>query len=253
MRKILPILLALFFALLAFAPNGEKPSERADEEAHYKVQYIRGGIRTKMATATLTMYDTDWKGTPAHAAGFSVQAASVFKLFLRNEYKVNLILSKKDLSPYYYSFPHVKKGKMHYLEFFYGKNEVESVLQIEDTPEPVRKIHPKNGLVTLDVASFVFYFRNLDPASLPDKPMRVQVLLGSTDVFASLSYLGKDATFWKGESCFHYVLKMEGRGLLENKSGDEIHVWISSGAERSLRGLEIQLDKGSVVAKMLEE
>ena len=249
MRKFVYFLALL--PLLSFAPQGE--TEWADGEAHYKVQYIRGGIRTKMATAMLTMSDTSWKGTPACAARFSVEAASVFKLFLRNEYKVDLILSREDLSPYYYSFPHVKKGKMHHLEFFYGENEVESVLQIEDTPEPVRKVHPKNGLVTLDVASFAFYFLNLDPASLPDKPMRVQVLMGSTDVFAFLSYLGKDTTFWKGESCFHYVLKMEDRGLLENKSGDEIHVWISTGAERSLRGLEIQLDKGSVVAKMLEE
>lgn len=250
MRKLVCFLALL--PLLSFAPQGEKPSEWADGEAHYKVQYIRGGIRAKMATATLTLSDTDWKGTPAYAADFCVQAASVFKLFLRNQYKVNLILSKEDLSPYYYSFPHVKKGKMRHLEFFYGKNEVESVLQIEDTPDPVRKIYPKNGLVTLDVASFAFYFRNIDPASLPDPPMRVRLLLGSTDVLAILSYLGEDATFWQGENCFHYVLKMEGRGLLENKSGDEIHVWISPGAKRFLRGLEIKLEKGSIVAKMLE-
>ena len=251
MRKLVCLLALL--PLLSFAPQGRGTSGWTQGKVQYKIQYIRGSIRAKMATATLTMSDTEWKGDTAYAAGFSVQAANVFKLFLRSEYKVDLVLSKEDLSPYYYSFPHVKKGKKHLLEFIYGDNEVESVLQIENTPEPVRKVYPKKGLLTLDVASFSLYVRGLDPASLQGKPMEVQLLFGSSAELAHLSYVGEDAAFGEEESGFHYLLEIEGRGLLENKSGKEIHLWVSPGAERTLRGLEIKLEKGSIVAKMLEK
>ena len=251
MRKLVCFLALL--PLLSFAPQGRGTSGWTQGKVQYKIQYIRGSLRAKMATATLTMSDTEWKGDTAYAAGFSVQAANVFKLFLRSEYKVDLVLSKEDLSPYYYSFPHVKKGKKHQLEFIYGDNEVESVLQIENTPEPVRKLYPKNGLLTLDVASFSLYVRSLDPASLQGEPMAVQLLFGSSAELAHLNYVGEDSAFREGENCFHYILEIVGRGLLENKSGKEIHLWVSPGAERTLCGLEIKLEKGSIVAKMLEK
>jgi len=68
---------------------------------------------------------------------------------------------------------------------------------------------------------------------------------------SELSYLGDDYSFWPGEAARHYKVKMLGRGLLENGSGDEIHIWVSPEPEHPMRGLEILLGKGSVTAKMV--
>ena len=44
--------------------------------------------------------------------------------------------------------------------------------------------------------------------------------------------------------------EMQGRGLMENGAGDEIHLWISQAPERAICGLQVNLGKNAVVAKM---
>ena len=249
MKKLVFILALL--PLLAFVPERKALPEQAKGETRYVVHYTRGSIRAKMATATLTMDDGVWQEKPAYYASFSVRAANVFKLFMLNEYKVHMFLSKDDMHPYYYSFPHRKKGKQRHLEFFYKEKEVESVLHIEDYPEPVRQVFPADEHPTMDVASLSFFLRAIDPAGLKDNPLRVNLLLASVEVPADITYVGEDPFFWSGETTQHLMVKMLGRGLLENGSGDEIHVWVSPEPEHPMRGLEILLGKGSVTAKMV--
>ena len=227
MKKFTIFILALL-PLMAFVPVRKALPESAKGETHYAVHYNRGAIRAKMATATLTLDEGTWQEKPAYYGSFSVRAANVFKLFLLNEYKVRIFLSKDDMQPYYYTFPHKKKGKQHQLEFFYKENEVESILQIEDYPEPTRKVYPAEGKVTMEIASFAFFLRCLDPAALRGEPLRVNLLLAS--------------------EC---VIKMLSRGLMENGAGNEIHVWISPEPERMLRGLQVVLGKGFVSAQMV--
>ncbi len=250
MKKIAVLILALL-PLLAFVPERKALPEQAKGETRYVVHYNRGSIRAKMATATLMMDDGTWQEKPAYYASFTVRAASIFKLFLLGEYKVRLFLSKDDMSPYYYSFPHKKKGKQRNLEFFYKEEVVESVLKQEDYPEPVRQTFPKEGKLTMEVASFALFLRCLDPASIRNEPLPVNLLMASMLVTSELSYLGDDYSFWPGEAARHYKVKMLGRGLLENGSGDEIHIWVSPEPEHPMRGLEILLGKGSVTAKMV--
>ena len=249
MKKLAVLILALM-PLLASVPVRKALPEQAKGETQYVVHYNRGGIRAKMATATLTLDDGTWQETPAYYASFSVRAASIFKLFLLDEYKVRLFLSKVDMSPYYYSFPHKKKGRQRHLEFFYKEEVVESVLRQEDYPEPVRQVFPKEGKLTMEVASFALFLRCLDPASIRDAALPINLLMASMSVPSELSYLGDDYTYWPGEAAHHYKVKMLGRGLLENGAGDEIHIWVSPEPEHPLRGLEILLGKGSVMAKM---
>lgn len=250
MKKLAVLILALL-PLLAFVPERKALPEQAKGETRYAVHYNRGSIRAKMATATLVMDDGTWQEKPAFYASFSVRAANVFKLFLLNEYKVHLFLSKADMSPYYYSFPHKKKGKQRHLEFFYKEQEVESVLKIEDYPEPVRQVFQKEGKLTMEVASFALFLRCLDPAALHNEPLPVNLIMASMAVPSELTYLGEDPAFWPGEASHHYKVKMLGRGLLENGAGDEIHIWVSPEPEHPMRGLEILLGKGSVTAKMV--
>ena len=250
MKKFTIFILALL-PLMAFVPVRKALPESAKGETHYAVHYNRGAIRAKMATATLTLDEGTWQEKPAYYGSFSVRAANVFKLFLLNEYKVRLFLSKDDMQPYYYTFPHKKKGKQHQLEFFYRENEVESILQIEDYPEPTRKVYPAEGKVTMEVASFAFFLRCLDPAALRGEPLRVNLLLASECVPSELKYLGQDKDYWPGEAAHHYVIKMLSRGLMENGAGNEIHVWISPEPERMLRGLQVVLGKGFVSAQMV--
>lgn len=250
MKKLVVFILALL-SLVAAMPVQKGLPESAKGKTQYEVHFNRGGIHAKMATATLTLEDARWQEHPAYFANFTVRAANVFKLFMLGEYKVNILLSKEDNHPYTYSFPHKKKGKKRLLEFFYKEQEVESVLQIEDEPEPTRKVYPTEGLPTLDVASFALYLRSLDPATIQRGPMPVKLLLASVCIPAELTYLGEDNAFWPGEAAYHYQVKMQGRGLMENGAGDEIHIWVSPQPEHALRGLQVMLKKSSVLAKMV--
>lgn len=250
MKKFVILVLALL-PVLSFVPARKALPEQAEGETRYVVHYNRGSFRAKMATATFTLDEAVWQEKPAYHASFSVRAANIFRLFLLDEYKVRLFLSKDDMSPYYYSFPHKKKGRKRHLEFFYKEQEVESVLRTEDYPEPVRQVFPKEGKLTLEVASFALFLRCLDPAVIRDEPLPVNLLMASVSVPSELSYVGDDYTFWPGEASHHYKVKMLGRGLLENGAGDEIHVWVSPESDHPLRGLEILLGKGSVTAKMV--
>lgn len=249
MKKLAVFILALL-PVLAFVPERKALPESAEGETRYAVHFIRGNIKVKMATATLQLHEGSWQEKPAYNASFTVRAANVFKLFLLNEYKVHLFLSKADMHPYYYAFPHKKKGKQRHLEFFYREQEVESVLRIGDNPEPVRRVFPDDGRPTMDVASMSFFLRSIDPTALKDKPLRVNLLLASMAVPADVSYIGTDSSFWPGESTQHLMVKMQGRGLMENGAGDEIHLWISQAPERAIRGLQVNLGKNAVVAKM---
>lgn len=250
MKKLAVLILALI-PLLAAMPVRKGLPESAKGESHYDVRYNYGSIHAKMATATLTMEDATWQEMPVYFANYTIRAANVFKLFLLNEYKVNLFFSKDDGHTYYYSFPHRKKGKERHLEFFYKENEVESVLQTEGFPEPVRQVYATDGVPTMDIASFVFFLRSLDPAELQGEPMRANLILVTESVPSELRYLGKDYSYWPGEAAWHYQVKMLGRGLLENHAGDEIDIWISPQPERFFRGLEVKLGKGTVAAKMV--
>jgi len=250
MKKLAVFILALL-PLLAAVPVRKGLPESAKGESQYEVHYNYGSIHAKMATATLTMEDATWQEMPAYFANFTIRAANVFKLFLLNEYKVNLFLSKDDSHTYYYSFPHRKKGKERHLEFFYKEKEVESVLQTEGFPEPVRQVYTTDGLPTMDIASFVFYLRSLDPAELQGAPIRANLILVTESVPSELRYLGDDYAFWPGEAAWHYRVKMLGRGLMENHTGDEIDIWISPKPEHAFRGLEVKLGKATVLAKMV--
>ena len=249
MKRIAVCILATL-SLLAFVPQRKALPGSAKGETRYVVHYKRDGINAKMATCTLTLKEGVWQDTPAYNATFSIRAANVFKLFLLSEYKVSLLLSKDDMHPYYYSFQHKKKGRQRHLEFFYKEQEVESVLQIEGQSEPIRHTYPIKNEVTMEVASFAFFLRCLEPAVLGSGPLRVKLLMASVAVPSELRYIGEDHTFWPGEDAHHYVVKMLSRGLMENGAGDEIHVWISSKPEHSIRGLEVILGKGSVTARM---
>ena len=250
MKKILVFILALI-PLMAAMPVRKGLPESAKGESHYDVRYNYGGIHAKMATATLTVGDATWQEMPAYFANFTIRAANVFKLFLLNEYKVNLFLSKDDSRTYYYSFPHRKKGKERHLEFFYKENEVESVLQTEGFPEPVRQVYATDGIPTMDIASFVFFLRSIDPAELKGEHMRANLIMVTESVPSELRYLGEDYAYWPGEGAYHYQVKMLGRGLMENHAGDVIDIWISPQPERLFRGLEVKLGKGTVAAKMV--
>ncbi len=251
MKKLVVLILVLLPLVAAMPPRHGLP-ESAKGVTQYEVHYNRGGLHAKMATATFMLNDAAWQENPAYFSNFTVRAANVFKLFMLGEYKVNIFLSKEDMHPYYYSFPHKKKGKQRHLEFFYKEQEVESVLQIEDYPEPIRQVYATEGIPTLDVASFALFLRSLDPTDIRGHSVRVSLLLATCSVPAELRYMGEDYDFWPGEVSYRYQVNMLGRGLMENGAGNEIDIWVSGQAEHALRGLQVELKKGAILAKMVQ-
>lgn len=246
------LFLISFMALLLSFPGAlsRKPlPEGSAGEYSYDVHYKLGVVNTKMATCTLNQRPATWEGQPAWSAVFRVRAAHVFRLFIRDEYRVNLHLSKQDLQPYHYEFPYKEKGKDYRLEFFYGTvpGKVESLLYSADGKEPVRKTFPAPDGMAMDLASMAFFLRSLDFGSFQG-PLRMHVIMSAEYVPVVVNYKGVDASYWPGETAHHIVVNMPERGLMENGDGNEIHVWISG--RREILGLSLPIGKGTVSARL---
>lgn len=248
MIKLPSIILAILLALstpVQRAPLGQE----AMGTSQYSVHYTRGALRTKMATATLNLSEGTWEDAPAREARFSVRAAHVFRLFMKDEYRATLYMRPKDMSSLYYCYPYVKKGKNVLQEIRYRPENIEICTSTEGDPAPSVVTLQQDG-VTLEAASIMFLLRSLDPASVQD-PLPIGVIVAGRRTPAFLSYSGLDPDYWPGWPAYHYVLNMTERGLLENGSGNIFHIWISQDPAHELLGLAVPLGKATMTARLI--
>lgn len=243
-------LLVLAAALFLSGPQRQSLLQEAEGITNYDVHYIRGAIRAKMATAALTLEKTTWEGEPVLYAGFSIRAVNLFRLFMKDTYQVNDYLNLEDLHPVFYSYPFTKNGKQVVQEILYDKSSgiIEVVYKTEGVQSEAVRTIPLDG-VTMEPPSLLFLLRTLDPSSL-EKTLKAGAILDGFRVAAEISFQGEDNDYWPGETAFHYQISLLERGLLENGSGNEIHVWISAAPTREMLGLEVPLGKGAITVRM---
>jgi hypothetical protein len=245
MQKLIPILLAL---LMAFPADGKVPAG-ATGTVQYEVRYRLGGITTKVATATISLENGRWEEQSAYHTGAVIRAASVFRLFMNAEYIADAYLSSSSLDPLYYLNPFKKNGKEGKVEYLYERAARTIRAEVVRPPEdPVTASIPMDDR-TMDLLTLLQYVRFRDFSG----PVSLKLLMNTDTRPATLTPQGIDTERFPGVRAERFLLKLHGRGLMENGSGDEITLWRSTDGNRRLLGLETELGKNATMVAAIKE
>ena len=151
--------------------------------------------------------------------------------------------------PLYFINPHKKGGKDVCFTFVYNRKskKIESTFKgVKDTSE---KTFPMDGK-TYDLLSVIQFVRFLDASS--KKNVDINLLLGEDRYPGVLTYEGKDTKRFPGRETDRFVLRLTGRGVMENGSGNELTFWRSTGSDRKLIGLEAPISPGFMTIRIKE-
>ena len=241
MRKLLLILSVL---LASGAVSGARtPAPEALGTVQYEVRYKLGAITSKVATASVSLEKGERDGQPVYYTKATVKTTPVFRLFLGADCFAEAWMTRSDLSPLYYVNPLTKKGFKGIIEYDYdaGSRTIRS-LAARSPQDSVRAVFPLDGR-TKDLLTLLQDVRFRDfPATGAPEPMHV--LLSGQSVAATLSCVGPGTEMFPDRETDHIVLRLTERGMMENGSGNEIHVWRSREADRRILRLEAALSSG---------
>ena len=245
MKRYVLILAALLApGLLSSTPV----TSEAFGTVQYEVRFQGSVLNAKVADATISLENGTWKGRKVLHARAVIRAASVFRLFMNAEYLADSYLLSANREPLYYMNPIKKGGKEGRFECVYDKGA--GTITAEFAPpaaDPIVLTVPHDGK-TMDLLSLLQYVRFLD---LPkDRSLSMHVLKTGLSVPAVLTSLGTDTERFPGRSTDRFLLSMQGKGLMENGSGDKIYVWRSTGSDRRLLGLEVNLGSGVMAVSL---
>ena len=244
MKELLVLILALILPL-----GGQR--QQIPPEAYgtdtYSLKYKFGPIATKVAEATLSVEEATWQQEDAYVCHASIKASNIFRLFMAEEYGGRTYMSALGLDPLYSNLPFHKNGMDSKFEFIYNKEREVVEWNIVNVKEDIHKEFPLDGY-TMDLLAFSLYVRTLNPDEMTGS-LPMHTMVGRELVPIRVSYFGEDPSYIKGRSAYHYIVYMTGRGMMENRSGDEVNIWVDS-QSRKLLGLQIKLNTGSLVVKI---
>ena len=211
----------------------------------YEVRYKIMGIDTKVATATISLEKGNWEQQPALHSHAVIRANSVFKLFMKAEYIADAYLSPDGQKPLYFINPTEKGDKAGKFECKYDNKGGTIRSEVVRPPaDPVSSSFSLDGR-TMDLLSLLVHIRFLDMA--PGASRQMHLLMSGNSIAATLTCQGIDKERFPGTETKRFHLKMRGRGLMENGSGDEIDVWCTTGSDHRLLGLETILNSSPMV------
>lgn len=246
------ILCLLAAALLPAAEAGarEIPAE-ALGVVRYEIRHVWGALNSKVADATISLEETVRDHQAAYHSAAVIRTQSIFRLFLNAEYTADCYLSRDDLSPLYFINPVKRGGAAGKFEYTYdaGTRTIASdtVLPGKD---PEKAVFPLDGR-TMDLLTLLQYAR-FHAFTAADKSLDLHLLMSGKSVAARLTWQGADPDKFPGENAERFLLEMTERGLMENGSGNEIHVWRSAGPDRRILGLEAAISAGTMVVRITE-
>lgn len=235
--------------LLLLAPNAV-PAPLSDGETCYEVRYKWGVVDTKVANASFLVSKAEWNGEAASLSQISVRATPFFRLFMAEEYRVSLYLSPEG-KPLYSHTPIVKKGKEINFYAFYnhqsGRLETKTVSADESLE---RNFSLKDQ--SMELVPFLYYMQDLDLKALKTgDSFPVQLVMPRTVAPVVVNYEGRDTEKIPGESAHRFFLDFKGRGLMEDKSGTVVHIWISAGPVQQVLLLTVPLKNGIMEASLV--
>jgi hypothetical protein len=216
----------------------------------YEVRFQGAVVNTKVADATISLESATWNGQKVLHARAAIYAVSIFRLFMNPEYLADSYLVPSTREPLYYMNPIKRAGKVGKFECIYDKESGAISSEFTRPPaDPVLTTFPLDGK-TMDLLSFLQYVRFLDLAK--GKSLSVHVLKGGLSVPAVLTNQGPDAERYPDRAAERFLLTMTGMGLMENGAGNKISVWRSSGSDRTLLALEVDLGSGIMVVSLTD-
>ena len=240
-------------ALLLTAAGGYARDlpDKALGTVEYEVHYQWGGLNAKVATATISMEPGSRDRQQAYHSRALIQASSIFRLFISHDYIADTWLRRSDLQPLFFSNPYKKNNKDCTYEYTYDQasRKILSRAVKPDSDEPEETTFRLDGK-TMDLLSLLHFIRFYD-VKPSGKPLAVQILMAGKAFPGLLTFEGVDKDHVPGRETERFLLKLTEHGLMENGSGNEIHLWRSPDADRQLLGLEVPLSTGfmSVTAK----
>lgn len=246
---------ALFWMVLpaccAFLhPAEAKVPPEAFGTVSYEIRYQIKSVTTKVASATVSLERAVWQEQPVLHAHAEIRVAPVFRLFMNAEYLADTYLLPDGKEPLYYMNPIKKGGKPGKFECVYDRSaKTISSVFIQPPAEPVQDSFPLDGR-TMDLLTLLQFVRFL---SLPEgRSLSMHVLKAGLSVPAVLSARGRDTERFPGRVADRFLLDLPEQGLMENGSGNKIHVWRSGGSERQLLGLEVDLGPGVMSVALVQ-
>lgn len=250
------LLIALVSAVMLLAQEPERlpvPAEAMGTSVQYDVRFVRGAFRAKMARATIGLNSALRDKKDAVSVSFSVRAVNLFRLLMKGEYNVTTFCERENAAPLYYTSLIKPKGRTLHHEIFYTgyPGVIKMTKTAVDDGEKVLDIDFEQDGLSMDLASVYMFIRSLKPESL-SSPFRFYVLMTQAKVPADLYYMGMDSEFWPGKSLVHYKILMPQRGLMEDGSGNELHVWMEADGRKEMVVLDIKLSKAHVEARLRE-
>ena len=246
MKKFLLLLSALL--LCASLCEARKLPAEALGTLKYEIRYKWGAINAKVASIDLSLNPSQWENHQTYHSKAVIKTSAVFSLFIGADMTAEAHIEQSDLQPLYFINPHKKGGKDVCFTFVYNRKtkNIESTFKgVKDTSE---KTFPMDGK-TYDLLSVIQFVRFLDASF---KPVDINLLLGEERYPGVLVYQGKDTEKFPGRSTDRFVLRLTGRGVMENGSGNELTFWRSSGPDRRLIGLEAPISPGFMTITVKE-
>lgn len=246
MKKIL-----LFVSLLLLATSlceARKLPKETLGTANYEIRYKWGAINAKVATIDLTLKEDKWEDHPAYHSQAVIKTSAIFSLFIGSDMKADCYIAQSDLQPLYFVNPHKKGGKDVRFTFVYDRK----TRQIESTFEGVKDTTTRNFAMdgkTYDLLSVIEFVRFLETSY---NTVDINLLLGEDRYPGVLVYQGKDTEKFPGRNTDRFVLRLTGRGVMENGSGNELVFWRSTGPDRRIIALEAPVSPGFMTIQIKE-
>ena len=246
MKRFLLLLSALVLTA-TFCEARKLPAE-ALGTVKYEIRYKWGAINAKVASIDLSLAPEQWENHQAYHSKAIIKTSAIFSLFIGADMTAESYIEQSDLQPLYFINPHKKGGKDVCFTFVYNRKskQIESTFKgVKDTSE---KTLPMDGK-TYDLLSVITYVRFLDASK---KNVDINLLLGDERYPGVLTYEGKDTEKFPGRETDRFVLRLTGRGVMENGSGNELTFWRSTGSDRKLIGLEAPISPGFMTIRIKE-
>ncbi len=243
------ILLFVSLALLAASLcEARKLPKETLGTVNYEIRYKWGAINAKVASIDLTLNEGKWEDHPAYHSRAVIKTSAVFSLFIGSDMAADCYIAQSDLQPLYFVNPHKKGGKDVRFTFVYDRKTKQIESTFEGVKETTTKNFPMDGK-TYDLLSVIEFVRFLEASY---NTVDINLLLGEDRYPGVLVYQGKDTEKFPGRNTDRFVLRLTGRGVMENGSGNELTFWRSTGSDRKIIALEAPVNPGFMTIRIKE-
>lgn len=241
------LVLALLLSLLASVSASAGVPEG---KTQYEVRYKWGVVDTRVANAVFMVTREERDGQPALHSQVNLRATPFFRLFLVEEYRVDLFLSADGKKPLFSHAPLKKKGKETLFDVLYDWDARVAELHTVSVDENIVKTFPMEER-PMDIFALFYFMQTLDISEFKEgEPLPLIIMMPRSEAPVLVCYEGIDTQEIPETKCHRFLLQFTGRGMMENRSGNTVHIWSSAEGDNKLLRLTVPLNNGEMVARI---